>query len=81
MPIGQAVENLKSVHDRHPVIQDEAARLRQIGVRQQFIAASEGADGQPLEFQCELEGFAHGQIVIDDQNDILSLGHYSAPAD
>jgi hypothetical protein len=71
----QAAQQFKPVHMRHSIVQHDASGARQIGVRQQFSAATMGVHLKTFEIESELQRIAHARIVIGDQDKMLRIRH------
>ena len=50
----QRPQDFEAIHSRHPVVDNQAGRARQLRVVEQVVAASAGVNLQPLQLEREL---------------------------
>ena len=68
MTLPQGPDQFQPVHDRHAVIDDQAAVARQIGVDQQRLRSRIKPDREAFDLEGELERTADCGIVVDDKH-------------
>ena len=64
----QLRQEVEAVHTWEPVVDHQAAGLRNVRVVQQIRSARVGSDQKSLDLKAELQRAAHCRIVIDDQH-------------
>src|ERR1700730_15189196 len=75
VPGAELASQLEAIHQRHLVVQYNAARACQVGIRQQLGASAMGMNAESIEFQGELQCSAERGVTIEYQDEILSIGH------
>jgi hypothetical protein len=69
MPRSQQTDQVKSVHSRHVLVDDETPAERQIFGAQQLRCRRVDTDREAFNLERELERIANGLIIVDDHDD------------
>jgi len=76
---GEAIDEGEAIHALQLVIEDQAICVGQGGLGEERLGALMGGDVETLQLQGELERFAHGLVVIHQQDEGSVFSHAHPP--
>src|SRR5262249_11316320 len=62
---------IESAHPRHAHVQDQAARLRRVVIREELRSRGVGAHGKPHRVEQPAQRVPHRAVVVDDEDNRL----------